>query len=62
MRRSPSSGSRIALAWCAPSRQMESETPHSLKPEQKFSVPSIGSSTAVQPAAVSAASPSAPGV
>lgn len=43
---SPSSGSISRLPRCAPSRQSPSETPHSRRPEQKFSVPSIGSSSA----------------
>ncbi len=51
---SPSSGIISRLPSCFPARQIERETPHSLRPEQKFSVPSIGSSTATQP------SPTAP--
>lgn len=46
---SPSSGSISRLPAWAPPRQRLSDTPHSLKPEQKFSVPSMGSSTAIHP-------------
>lgn len=45
---SPISGSISALPWWTPSCQIESATPHSLRPEQKFSVPSIGSTIATQ--------------
>lgn len=47
--RCPRAGSEIMLAACFPSRQMVIEVPHSGSPEAKFSVPSIGSTTAVQP-------------
>lgn len=43
---SPSSGSISRLpAWSSP-RQSDRDVPHIFRPEQKFSVPSIGSSTA----------------
>lgn len=45
---SPISGSISALPLCLPSCQIDSATPHSLRPEQKFSVPSIGSRIAIQ--------------
>jgi hypothetical protein len=47
IRRSASSGSSSMLPRCRPSRHKPKETPHSFKPEQKFSVPSIGSSSAM---------------
>lgn len=43
---SPNSGIISMLPAWPPARQIESDVPHSLRPEQKFSVPSIGSSTA----------------
>lgn len=43
---SPSSGISNMLPACFPPRQIERDVPHSFRPEQKFSVPSIGSSTA----------------
>lgn len=47
---SPISGNISALPACSPWHQSERATPHSLRPEQKFSVPSIGSSTATHSA------------
>lgn len=43
-----SSGIISKLPACASPRQIDKDTPHSLSPEQKFSVPSMGSSTARQ--------------
>lgn len=40
----------MLAAWSPPFHKL-SDTPHSFRPEQKFSVPSIGSKTATHPSA-----------
>ena len=52
IRRSPSSGKRRRLPACTPPLHNPNDTPHSFRPEQKFSVPSIGSSKATLPPAM----------